>query len=663
MLKGEGEPPAPGALLMGRLKANVPSVATVPGGFDYRCFLAGRGILWSGLITDDRRVNPGDPVALMGQKVLLPLRTWLLEQLGELLPGTEAGLAAAVLLGRRTPTSREASRPFADLGLAHLFSVSGLHVGILLGIFLLPALALSTSPTWRVLPLAVILPLYVLLTGIPGSVVRAAGLGFLGLAAVLAGRRADPVYLVGLLFWMGSIWDPMQNLDPGLRLSYLAAGGILAVGRPAQEAGILGRGWLEKITAGLLVSLTAQWFTLPQVGVSFGRISLLSPLANLVAVPLFGLAIWAIVLALALNFVFPWGGQALAAWAWLLMRSLAGAVQWSAHTSGGLGLGLAVPGPGRVVILALMTVMFLRLVVVRSGGLPVSLMFRRVGILVIFGVGFLVVAPWGADLDRVKGVTVWQLDVGQGDCSLIVFPDGWTCMVDTAGRFGRDPASDGPLSRSVLPFLSRGGINRLNAVVLTHDHLDHTGGVAALAKGIEVENYYCGGEAAHSLESVAEPESIHHPLAGKILHAWSDWTLEVLFPAGPLPKKFSENNHSLVIGLRHKDRYAMVFNGDLEQEGEALWAKNGNIPRNIQVWKAGHHGSDTSGSPELLAWLNPEMILVSCGVGNRYDHPSHGPYVVQGDTLTIQRTDLGGSIRLEWDNSGQFGLTSWNRLR
>ena len=81
----------------------------------------------------------------------------------------------------------------------------------------------------RFLPLAVVLPFYALLTGLPGSVVRAVGLALLGLAAPTAGARARPLRILGLLFWAGCVWEPRQVLDTGLQLSYLAAGGILAV--------------------------------------------------------------------------------------------------------------------------------------------------------------------------------------------------------------------------------------------------------------------------------------------------------------------------------------------------------------------------------------------------------------------------------------------------
>jgi competence protein ComEC len=654
MLLGRGEPPDAGSVMTGRLELWIPPVAAIPGGFDYRGFLAGRGLLWQGKVHELRVVENSGLVTEIFRRILVPLRRGIVARIQELLPAREADLAAAVLLGRRTEGSRESSRPFANLGLAHLFSVSGLHVGILLGIFLLPAVLANASRPWRVIPLAVILPVYVLLTGIPGSVVRASGLGFLALAAGLFGRRADPLYLVGLLFWLGSLWDPIQNLDPGLRLSYLAAGGILTVSRRLEQGKIMGEGWTRRVGSGLSVSLAAQWFTLNQVAVSFGRISLLSTPANLVAVPLFGVALWATVLALVLSVVLPWGAQALAACAWLIMRSMSAAVSWASAATGGFSQGLAVPGPGKVLIHALLSWGLVFLVGTGNRLLVPGLFVRRCSVVLLLGLGFLVVAPWGHDLRRVSGPTVWQFDVGQGDCSWIVFPDGWNCLVDTGGKFGFKATAEGPLSRNLRPLLERSGVGHLDAVIVTHDHLDHTGGVSALAQGFRVGKFYCGGESAKIVQHWFPNGAVVDPVAGDVIHQWREWAITVLYPIDVDHEDLSENNQSVVLGLRRNDRYVLVLSGDLEVEGEALWAESGSVPANVQVWKSGHHGSNTSGSREFLERTNPSLILISCGVGNRYSHPSHGPYVAGGDTLPVWRTDLSGTLRLQWDEYGRL---------
>jgi predicted membrane metal-binding protein len=148
-------------------------------------------------------------------------------------------------------------------------------------------------------------------------VIRAAGLGLLALLAPCLGRRFDPLRGLGVIYAATVAWEPTAALDIGLRLSYLAAGGILATSRATGGLRFCQRRPWAWLGSGLGVTLAAQWFTLPAAAQAFGRISLLAPAANLVAVPLFGSAVWMTVLGLALAPVWLPAGQACGALAWL----------------------------------------------------------------------------------------------------------------------------------------------------------------------------------------------------------------------------------------------------------------------------------------------------------------------------------------------------------
>lgn len=256
---------------------------------------------------------------------------------------------------------------------------------------------------------------------------------------------------------------------------------------------------------------------------------------------------------------------------------------------------------------------------------------------------------------------VWQFDVGQGDCALVSFPDRWRCLIDTGGVFGFGSGpQDGPVSRSVVPFLKRGWVTGLPLVVLSHGHLDHTGGVPALNGAFRVERWLTGGKADADIAG-GHPGGVIEPLLdSRVLHRWQEWTLEAVVPLGGGPAEFHENDRSLVVVLRRQGNPCLVWSGDLEKAGEGLLLSQGLGPGRTQVWKAGHHGSDTSGSPAWLADLSPQLILVSCGVGNRYGHPSHGWYVTAGDTVPVLRTDLEGAVELRWDRRGGV---SWRSQR
>lgn len=665
LVTGSGPMPAIGEVIACRLAPARPRGAGISGAFDYREFLAGRGLAWTAR-ADEIVPAPSAPetdlVRMLGVRILAPLRQSLVRGLDRVLPPRESALGASVLLGARDADSRRLSQPFADLGLAHLFAVSGLHVGIILGMVLLPARTLGLGPSAAALAVICLLPPYAVLTGLPGSVVRAAGLGALAAAAPCLGRRLDPLRALGCLYAASVGWDPAAALDTGLRLSYLAAGGILAVSRATGGLRFFARRPGSWLGTGLGVTLAAQWFTLPVAAQAFGRISLWAPMANLVAVPVFGAAVWFMVLALAASPVWLTAGQACGAVAWLLFRLLAAAVAVSARRAGAGDLGLPEPTAWQLAVWGGLTFGLLAaLALLRRSGRP------RAALLLLAasapaGLALMVLPAW--TMGHGRDVALHQFDVGQGDCGLLVFPDGWTALLDTGGVYGARNAGDGPFGREVLPWLRRAGRRRVDLCVLTHGHRDHTGGARAAAAGLRIDQWVCGGEAARALAGLPDTARIIPAQTPRTLHRWREWELILLAAPEPPGVRLDENDRSLVLVLRQAGIGRLVWGGDLETPGEnRLLSAEPGLGR-AQVWKAGHHGSDTSGGPAWLARLQPELVLISCGVGNRYRHPSHGPYVVGGDTLAVRRSDLHGSITLRWNaRTGRLrARTVWEPL-
>jgi len=646
LLRGEGPGPPLGARLATQLAAQAPAGPAVWGDFDRARYLAGHGLLWEGRLAGTGEWQPDDFTARLG-RTCGRLRAQLLRRIAAGLPPREGALAAAVLLGERESGSDGLRQAFGRLGLAHLFAVSGLHVGILLGVLAGLVGPLAPGPHVRFLLAALVLPPYALLTGMSASVLRASGLALLVLAAPLCGRRPRSLHLLGVLFWLNVQAAPWSILDGGCRLSYLAAAGIVSVHRCVGSRLRTLPGLARVLAGGLAVTCGAQWFTLVEVAASFGRINLLAPVLNLLAVPLFGLGVWLCVIGLLLAEAWPWAGQALLAVCWLLLRGLsAGAAAGAAMLPTTLGL----PQPG-----LLRVVLFLLL----SGGLLGSLIrWGRAGPghgqrwllpCLVLPAGLLLSMSGGGVL-RSAGPVAVQFAVGQGDCGLLVLPDGWSLLVDT----GPGWAQGSELARRVLPWLEREGLRKLDMVVLTHGHADHTGGCKDLAGRLPVGVWCPGGSlTADDLPDLCRPARRLH--AAEVLHRSGTWRLVCLYAPPAEQGELDENDLSLVLLLERDGRAAGLWSGDLEVRGEArvLDGQDGTWPAGPLVWKAGHHGSATSGSGRWLESWRPGLVLISCGVDNRHGHPSHGPYLAVGDTLPALRTDLDGSVLLRWGRSGR----------
>jgi len=358
---------------------------------------------------------------------------------------------------------------------------------------------------------------------------------------------------------------------------------------------------------------------------------------NVVAVPVFGGAVWLAAGSLLLS-PFDWVADTLAAVSWLMLRLItAGTVLLSDLAGARIGLPLWDERAALLYVVGLVGLW--RLASASGWGA------RSASIL---AAACLLALPYCGRTVRKGEMMAVQFDVGQGDCAALVFPDRSVILIDT-GEAWHDT---GPFQRNVRPWLRREGFGRFAGVVLTHDHADHNGAAQQVAADPGAALWWLGG-CAQAPQDVPS-ERVMRPAPGDTLHAVAPWSLVCVATGEPEDETSGENDRSLVVCLYGYGHPRGLWTGDLETTGERDLLAHWPHPATpgLDVLKAGHHGSRTSSSSDFLAALRPAKVLISCGLENRHHHPSHGPFTCDGDTLQILRTDLAGTLIVRWRDAG-----------
>lgn len=245
-------------------------------------------------------------------------------------------------------------------------------------------------------------------------------------------------------------------------------------------------------------------------------------------------------------------------------------------------------------------------------------------------------------------LTVTVLDVGQGDCILLVSPSGKTMLVDAgpSGSFGRIDAA-----------IRESGAERLDAVVATHPHEDHIGSMAAVLGAYPVGTFYTiADEQATSWYAAMTAALDRSGCAVCIVKAgmtipWDDCcTVTVLAPIAYENEPVGMNDRSIVLHVRYGDT-AVLLAGDAEETSETRMLNA--FPKSMlhaNVLKLGHHGSSSSTGPSFFLAVDPDFAVASCGADNDYGHPHPETLSLLYETHTaFYRTDLDGSITFRLD--------------
>jgi competence protein ComEC len=563
--------------------------------------------------------------------------------------GDQAPLAASLLLAQREGLDNAVRERFARAGLSHLLAISGLHVGLVCGILLLAGSLLRLGKRWAAILAALGTVGYVLLLGAPHSAVRAALQLVLLLAATILQRptRTEALIAAAALFLLAR--DPGALLSPGFQLSFAGVIGLLALRRPflgilrgTDHGGWAGRSrrWLADALA---TSIAATLATAPIVAWHFGQVAPIGVLANLVAIPLLSLILPALAISLVVGIFSAPAGLFLAGPAVLGLALLDRTAAMAAAAPGA-----GVPLHGLTALLLTGALAAGYVVSHRLGRVRPAI---RAAAWAAVAVLVLVAAPLRPAGDRVE---IHVIDVGQGDAIAVRTPAARWILVD-AGLAGRGYDAG---ERRVVPYLARRGVRRLDGLVLTHPHADHTGGAAAVIRSFRPRWVGDPGSPAPSAQYLDLLRTARgadmrwvglHQGAGILLDGVA---VDFLHPESVGTTADDPNDLSVVMRVAYGDFTALLTGDATALVEERLLGRFG-PGLQAQVLKVGHHGSATSTTSRFLETTGPSIAVVSAGRGNRYGHP-HRAVVdrLEMSGARLLRTDLHGSIVLRADGRG-----------
>jgi competence protein ComEC len=555
--------------------------------------------------------------------------------------GRDAPLAKALLIAETKSLTPEVRERYAAAGLAHMLSISGLHVGLIAVALSLAAQLIRFSSTAGRVATLVTLTVYIAMIGAPAPAVRAGVMVAVVTISRLAQRPVSP-WAVLALGAAGPLTDPWTATDLGYQLSVV--GVVALVAGDSLGRSLFGdrlAGWRRTLMTGLLGSTVASVVSLPIVAWTFGRVSVVAPLTNLAAAPLMAIVQPMLFLALILG------------WAPTAASFVAGAAHPLLVAFDGVAAaGAAVP----YATLHLAPTLTAAVVAAAAiGAFLTACASRHPAPATIAGAALLASLAWLPALPIGPGdAELHVIDVGQGDAIAFRTARGRWLLID-AGRTWRG----GDAGRTtVIPYLRRRG-GELVAFVLTHPHADHVGGAATVLRALRPRAYYdaafAGGGDAYRESLVAAKGRVPwrrvHPgdslsVDGAIvtfLAPDSAWTASLNDP----------NEASTVVAIR-VGAVRFLLTGDAERGEERWLLRRVGDGLRADVLKVAHHGSATSTTPEFLAAVRPRVALVSVGAGNLYGHP---------DPTTLQALAAAGAQVLRTDRLGSIVLrTNGQRL-
>ena len=609
-----------------------------PGAFDYEKYLFRHRIVARGYV---RTQGVNELFGLNGQYTNR-WREAIRDNLKELDDGVGRNMIAALTIGDKSGFSQQQKKVFQETGVSHLMAISGLHVGLVF-------LSVSYLLRWLLWPFArlfdriprqhlVLLPamiaavIYAALAGFAVSTQRALIMLTVFVFCRMWARKVCLFEVLLISVALLLLYDPFSVLDIGF---WLSAGAVFVIAlfgaqQHADEGSVDEQARSDKPAVGNQSLLRLQprlWLgMLPMTSLFFGQVSMISPMVNLLMVPLFCSVLIPITLTavLLLNCGLPSLGLAILEQLVALFEFLYAGLQWCISWQHARLFTTPFIFWQWLLVIVIVVVELLRLK-------------QRVWLwLVLVGSLFIDTSPALDDSE----IRIALLDVGQG-LAMVIQTANTVTVYDTGPRYSSGFSA---AQAVVLPYLRQHGIKTIDRLIISHADNDHIGGLQVLLEHMQVEEILTS--------RVDKIPTAQNCTAGQ---SWfdDDTTFMVISPEARTPN--GSNNRSCVIRIEHHGTRVLI-SGDIEKQVER-YLVNKHVGRNdvlsADILLVPHQGSKTSSTQDFLQAVRPKLALVAAGYRNHYGHPNSAVArrYAENDIELLSTIDS-GTIELTIDQNG-----------
>lgn len=603
-------------------KYNKPTSARNEGGFDYDLYLKSKNIKRSFSFDTCKVVGKDTTLLVKIIKFFSGIRTKIKECFEKNLSKENAALLCGLTIGDKSSLDKDVIEKYRDASLSHVLAISGAHFAYIILCLKLLNKKLKRKRLGQVITLVGIL-FFVELTNATPSVVRAGIMAIMPIVASLTYRKNDFWTTLCFSILVQFIINPFVIFDIGFQLSYGGVIGIVC--------------FYEKIKKRiklkvLSVCLSANVIIIPIMMYQFQTISFSFLISNFLATILLGPIVILGFLSAIFRFKILFG----------ILNLLLFLFQKNAEICGSIPL-------AKVYIIrpTLISVVVYYL-----------LIFSKLSIKKIIATLLLTTLVFNLNYECIfanlkNEMLLNFLDVRQGDCCLIRYANK-TVLIDSGGS---DDNYD--VGKNVLvPYLLTKKITKIDYAFISHMDSDHCKGLFYVAKHLRIENIIIGLQSEEypnlkEIKSIAKNRNIKIKVAkaGEVINI-DKMKITVLWPIKELMiNENGINNNSLVLRIDFKNN-SFLFTGDIEKIAEERMLdtyKNNSKILDVDVLKAGHHGSKTSSIDNFIMATSPKIALIGVGKNNKFGHPSETTI----DRLNrlkckIYRTDLMGEIKLSF---------------